>query len=442
METLKWRESFIYSTIPPALICGASKLKHLDISFNLFLTWQGPVLGLGNLESLDLSENFAKELTKEFFLGFPNLLHLNISGNMLGGCFSPAVKNDSHLLFANLNNIQSIDMSSLKIFDLPESLFRNMSQLEKLNLSNNFLTTWTTDLRSPCLYHLDVSGNKLSTLPANLTTYLDTLTLGRNVTLVLSYNPLECSSCKQLAFLKWVLDTKVIVRREEKEFCMFDDVKQPLTTRADFRNAINKLSSYCSDRSWESWVIGSASAIFGVFVTACLGTAVYKKRWKLRYMYYNRKRRHTLQGFERLFSNDAMISYAKGRASFIKNTVVPDLEKIHGLKLWLVDRDSVPGVSVAEDIVHAIYSSRKTVLLIDDEYLTSSWCDYDMNMARLESLESNRGLIIVVLMEKLQLEYLPLNVMRFLQTERSLEYPDDEQYLETFWTNLAMEINS
>ncbi|KAH3888419.1 toll-like receptor 4 [Dreissena polymorpha] len=447
MGTLKWRESFIYSTISPALICGASRLKNLDISFNLFITWQGPVLGLANLESLDLSENYAKELKKEFFLGFPNLLHLNISGNMLGRCFSPAVNNESHLLFANLNSMRSIDMSLLKIFDLPDSLFRNMSQLEKLNLSNNYLTTWTTDLQSQCLYHLDVSGNKLATLPENLTTYLETLTTnncnqGRNVTLVLSYNPLECSSCDKLPFLKWVLDTKVNVHREQHEFCLFEGGKQPLSTRADFRKAIDRLSSYCSDRSWQSWVIGSASAIFGVFCTACFGTVVYKNRWKLRYMYYNRKRRHTIKGFEHLFSNDAIISYAKGRASFIKNKVVPALEKNHGLKLWLVDRDSMPGVSVAEDVVHAIYSSRKTVLFIDDEYLTSSWCDYDMNMARIESLESKRDLIIVVLMEKLQLEYLPLKVMRFLRNERSLEYPDDDQYLETFWTNLAFEINS
>ncbi|KAH3893095.1 toll-like receptor 4 [Dreissena polymorpha] len=444
INTIKWRKSFIYSAIPPAVVCGASRLKHLDMSFNLFHTWQGPVLGLGNLEFLDLSENYCKNLTTDFFLGFPNLLELNISGNMLGQSFNPLKNNVSHKLFANLQNIRTIDMSSLKIVDLSQSLFQNMTYLEKLNLSNNYITTWTTDLRSPCLYHLDVSGNKLSTLPENLTTYLENLTRspcnkGRNVTLVLGNNPLVCS-CEQLPFWKWLNVAKVQVYGKSTDFCMLNGKRYYLSSVANYSRVLDTLSDNCRDRYWVSWVIGGVSVMFGILMTICVTIALYKNRWKLRYMYYNRKRRHTHQGFECLFSNDAMVSYAKDRASFIKKKVVPALENIHQLKLWVADRDSMPGASVAENIVHAIYTSRKTVLLVDEKYLNSSWCVYDLNMARLESVESNRNLIIVVMMERIPVMKLPLNIMRMLRNEIVLEYPENEQYIDAFWTNLALEI--
>ncbi|WAQ95440.1 hypothetical protein MAR_028130 [Mya arenaria] len=47
----------------------------------------------------------------------------------------------------------------------------------------------------------------------------------------------------------------------------------------------------------------------------------------------------------------------RGKASFIKSSVVPSLEHIHDLSLWIHDRDSAAGESVAENITHAIGTS-------------------------------------------------------------------------------------
>ncbi|WAQ95444.1 TLR4-like protein [Mya arenaria] len=200
----------------------------------------------------------------------------------------------------------------------------------------------------------------------------------------------------------------------------------------------------CIDRRWITWAISGSSALVAVLLTLIISTIVYRNRWKLRYVYYSRKRRYVQAGFDRLFSNDAMISYSKGKATFIKSSVVPSLEHTRDLSLWIHDRDSAAGESVAENITHAICTSRTTVLFIDNEYLTDSWCGYDMNIALVESVETQRKLIIVVLMEGLNADRLSIEVLRLLRNERSLEYPESENDndLEAFWNELAMEIRN
>lgn len=44
-------------------------------------------------------------------------------------------------------------------------------------------------------------------------------------------------------------------------------------------------------------------------------------------------------------------------------------------------------------------------------------CDYEMNMARVESIETKRKLIIFVLYEDIQTFELPITVLRSLRSE-------------------------
>ncbi|XP_052795943.1 toll-like receptor 4 [Mya arenaria] len=262
------------------------------------------------------------------------------------------------------------------------------------------------------------------------------------VTVDMSYNPLECS-CEQLPFWQWIVTSSVIVTARSVDICMLNGKVIPIKTNTDVHNLVKLLENdVCKDRTWRTWATAGGSLLIGVIVTITLGTAMYKNRWKIRYVIYSRGRRYRHEGFEHMFSHDAMISYSKGRARFIKTTLVPSLEQRHQLDFWIADRNSQAGVSVAENITHAICTSRKAVLLIDSEYLSDSWCDYDMNMALVESVETKRNMIIVVLMEKFETKTLPVSFLRLLKNERSLEYPDQEQDIDTFWANLVEEIKS
>lgn len=444
-----WRQSFVYFKIEsPLTICGAGGLKHLDMSFNLLLKWNDFVSGLDNLTYLDLSENYCDEVKNDFFAKFTSLEHLNISGNMLGTAFDPAVNKNASQMFQFQKNLKKLDMSDDKITRLPVDIFKNLKNLTYLSLSGNFIDDWNSSLEYVrCLRELDLSKNKLYMLPEALTNYLDSV-VGEdcddenNVTLRLIANPLECS-CKSLPFLKWMRYSKVMVLFRAEDSCRLNGENFQFSSNEHLEELIRILEfDKCLDKTWVIWTVSAACSVLTFVCSIVVCSLVYRNRWKLRYIYYSRNRRYMHEGFERLFDNDAFVSYAKNSARFIKNQMVPVLEEQHGVKLWVADRNSLPGTSVAENICHGIYNSRKSVLLINKEYLNDSWCDYEMNMANMESIKAKRKLIIIVLLEQIPMNKLPVCIMRFLQSERSLEYPQDKQNHSTFWMNLADEINS
>lgn len=449
LHSIKWRQSFVYFKIErPMAICGAGGLKHLDMSFNLILKWNEVVFGLDNLTHLDLSENYCDEVKNDFFVRLISLKHLNISGNMLGTSFHPEVNKNASQMFQFQKNLTKLDMSDNKITRLPVDIFKNLRNLRYLSLSGNFIDNWNSSLEYVrCLRELDLSRNKLYMLPEALTNYLESIVEEdcddeNNVTLRLFSNPLECS-CKALPFLKWMRYSKVLVLFRADDSCRLNGENFQFSSNEHLEELITILErDKCLDKSWIIWAVSAACSVLTFVCSVVVCCLVYRNRWKLRYIYYSRNRRYMHEGFERLFDNDAFVSYAKNSACFIKNQMVPVLEEQHGVKLWVADRNSLPGTSVAENICHGIYNSRKSVLLINKEYLNDSWCDYEMNMANMEAIKAKRKLIIIVLLEQIPMNKLPVCIMRFLQSERSLEYPPKKQNHGTFWMNLADEINS
>ena len=53
------------------------------------------------------------------------------------------------------------------------------------------------------------------------------------------------------------------------------------------------------------------------------------------------------------------------------------------------DRDFTPGVSVFDNIVKAIHSSYKVILVLTDHFVSSQWCKYEADQAIMQSLRLN-----------------------------------------------------
>jgi len=299
---------------------------------------------------------------------------------------------------------------------------------------------------SECFHTLILSGNKLANLTNELMDYLDkmnrsecVINMNKRVVLDLSYNPLECS-CKQLGFWKWLYNTNVLVRLEKVDSCMSNGVAMPVATPADVYNLIDKLENVCKDRTWITWAAAGGSLLVGTIITVIVGSIVYRHRWKIRYFIYSRRLRYRHQGFERLFQNDVMISYAKGNASFVKDDVFPRLvEHFDTDRIWIFDRDASLLKPISDNIIAGILSSRKIVLFIDEEYIRDSWCNYDLNMAIMESIASERNMIIVVLMD-VKRSALPKSVLRQLATEDPIVFPERPDDQPAFWATLLTEI--
>jgi hypothetical protein len=55
----------------------------------------------------------------------------------------------------------------------------------------------------------------------------------------------------------------------------------------------------------------------------------------------------------------------------------------------IADRDFTPGDSVLDNIVKAIHSSYKVILVLTDHFVSSQWCKYEADQAIMQSLRLN-----------------------------------------------------
>jgi hypothetical protein len=53
------------------------------------------------------------------------------------------------------------------------------------------------------------------------------------------------------------------------------------------------------------------------------------------------------------------------------------------------DRDFTPGVPILDNIVDAIHSSYKVILVLTDHFVSSQWCHYEADQAIIRSLGLN-----------------------------------------------------
>ncbi|XP_051882035.1 tsukushi [Pristis pectinata] len=155
--------------------------SYLDLSHNHLkdispLMFTGP--GYTTLVSLDLSYNDITGMSSGTFSKLRYLEALNLSHNSL------EVLEEG--IFSNLP-LGEVDLSSNKLRNINLDAFTSKSQMKSLtvDLSNNLITTVirSLDKAVPNIHSLDLSGNRLSTVP---TRYLSNiplryLGLGRNV---------------------------------------------------------------------------------------------------------------------------------------------------------------------------------------------------------------------------------------------------------------------
>ncbi|XP_067659232.1 toll-like receptor 4 [Haliotis asinina] len=403
---------------------GPNKVKFLDMSHNFFTRWEGPVLGLNALKYVDLSYNYCDYIGDNFGKNFPSLTVLNISSNFLGY----SLKDNS---INNLLTLEHLSMANNKISHLPPNVFKNMTEMVHLNLSYNLMRKWDADVsHMRNLTLLDVSYNLFEEVPPTLRSQLDAASV-QDVTLLLKGNPLKCN-CDSLPSLKWMSGH---LREGQHYFCTTTDDKAAVLNIHTIRDMTLRLDKSCA--SYVGVMIGTLSI---VMIAMSLGVAgvVYRYRWKLRYLYYLTRSKYKRLNTEsdEGFEYDAFISYADEDRRIVTEDMRHRLEDREGLRLCIHHRDFLPGEDIAANILNAIRMSRKTVVMLSRNFLRSPWCKYELEMANIESIYTERKTLLVVMLEYIPAKYLPRSIWDIIAHESYVEYTDDEEGNEVFWENL------
>lgn len=365
--------------------------------------------GLYNLRSLYLTNNMILYLTSDVFSDLRNLNFLTLDNCCVGPTHLPPG------IFKNLAKLTTLTVENLGIQNLSTEVFGNISQLKKIQLNHNVMSTFSLNMLKslPKLHYLDI----------------------RNV-------PLSCT-CKNSMLQNWTVNnTRVQVIYLYSLSCPHD-------LKVKF---FNFNTSVCFVDLGMYLFFGTAPWIFLFTLWPLLHVKLY---WKVKYSYYvfrswfsDRWRR--LMEEEENCAYDAFISYNSSDELWVMNELLPNLEgNGSSLKLCLHHRDFEPGRYIVDNIVSAVYSSRKTICVVSRNFLNSEWCSLEIQLASYRLFDEHRDVLLLVLLESISEKQLSsYHRMRKVMLKKTyLQWPGSEcanpaQAQGLFWSQLRRAIGT
>ncbi|XP_046551512.1 toll-like receptor 4 [Haliotis rubra] len=414
-----------------------NRLRELNLSHNFFSKWIGPIWGLKHLEIVDLSHNFCDFIGKEFGKHFPSMKTLNLGYNYLGY----ALQDGASTILDDFPLLENLDMSNNKVRVFPKTILNNLTLIKSVNLSSNYLMAWNSDIVNFNMKTLDLSRNLFAEIPSLLRYQVAAMHM-KDFRLYFEENPLRCS-CATLTSLIWMTEHASRIHNYAGMHCVDDGNRKILMK--NIHQVILGLRKRCA-----SYVGLTLGIMCLMMLVLCLGIAgiVYRFRWKLRYLFYLARMKHS--GYVAAaeeedgtpFEFDAFISYADEDRRFVIEDVRQILEGRHGLRLCIHHRDFLVGEAIAANILNAVKSSRKTVIVLSRHFLKSYWCKYEVEMAKMESIYSGRNTLLVVVLESIPVKDLPPDIVQLMREDSYVEYTNVREGREVFWQNIERAIRA
>lgn len=400
-----------------------NELRHLNLSRNRFRTMNGHFCGFYRLESLDFSMNSCKNISQFMFHNLPALKVLDMSNNFLGFVFQ---EDKDGIIFSKLQNLTKLDLSGNLLKYLPYKLFSGLSRLGVLKLSNNRMKCFNVQISHlQALATLYLNRNDLETLSDDVIRNLDNFD---HLKVDLSENELKCT-CANKEFVRWLSGTKVTLFSDGGSVCtLADGSSGNLTHNMDL---YFKLDKECTNYTL---LVAITSICVLVFVFTIVTAIVYRYRWSLRYLYYSA--RFKLKGYVQMpdtFDFDAFVCYSDEDKQFLTSELIPELEEKRGVRLCIHERDFRGGTTVTNNVVRAITSSNKTIVVMSRSFTVSGWCKFELNMARMEEINMGRDVLCVIRIEDFPLDDVPLEVLSVMKNQTYLDFPEDKSHTKLFW---------
>uniref|UniRef100_A0A8C6SFE9 TIR domain-containing protein n=1 Tax=Neogobius melanostomus TaxID=47308 RepID=A0A8C6SFE9_9GOBI len=368
-----------------------------------FTDWTKDLLqGLDNLKVLFIKSSFIESPDSKMFHHTPHLLNLEIRNT---DEWLPGPE-----LFQPLTVLQTLDLSENHLKSVDFLFEANLTQLQTLKLQKNDVSV--------------INERVFEALPS--LRYLD-----------LSDNPFVCN-CSNADFIHWVIRNKqVYVNGAYQYRCESPPSHQGvLLLEFDTRWCWESVGFFC-------FICSSALVLLTLlptFLHHFLRLHLLYGFYLLRAFLYHRQQRG--RGCAEIY--DAFVSYNVHDEEWVYRELLPELEGRQGWKLCLHHRDFEPGKAIMENIVDAIYSSRKTLCVISHQYLLSEWCSREIQMASFRLLDEQKDVLILLFLEELSSNQLsPFFRMRKLMRSRTyLSWSGARGHRGLFWERVRHALQS
>ncbi|NWU98861.1 TLR6 protein, partial [Upupa epops] len=379
-------------------------LKYLDISSNL-LRHDGADVQCQWAESLtelDLSSN---QLTDTVFECLPrNIRELNLQNNQI----TSVPKG-----MAELKSLKELNLASNRLADLPEC--SRFLSLEFLNIEMNLIFTPSASFSQSCPGVRELQAG---------------------------HNPFKCS-CELQDFIR-------LSRRSGQNLFGWPAAyvcEYPEDVRGMQLKDFHLTELACNT----TLLLVTALLLTLVLVAVVAFLCIYLDvPWYVRmtWQWTQTKRRawhNQLEDRESDVQFHAFISYSERDSLWVKNELIPNLEKGEGcVQLCQHERNFIPGKSIVENIINCIEKSYKSIFVLSPNFVQSEWCHYELYFAHHKLFSENSNSLILIVLEPIAPYIIPARYhkLKALMAKRTyLEWPKEKGKHALFWANLRAAIS-
>ncbi|XP_077157804.1 toll-like receptor 6 [Paroedura picta] len=380
-----------------------------------------------SLKYLDMSQNLLQHgiHEKDCHWG-EKLVELNLSSNLL-----------SDSVFHCLPvNIQKLDLQNNQISSIPNTTVE-LRALEELNLASNRLTDLPGCGQFRSLRLLNTEMNSIVKPSSQF--YHTCQSIGQ---VKAEHNPFMCS-CEIREFIDLRKQGLVVlVGWPESYLCEYPEDVRGIELQ-DFH--VSEL--VCNT----TLLVAIVLVIIGVLVAIISFLCIYLDiSWYLKMMWQWTQVKHRVwkNNPEDILDNmefHAFISYSEHDSDWVKNVLIPNLEKEDGsIRICQHERNFIAGKTIVENIIDCIEKSYRSIFVLSPNFVQSEWCHYELYFAHHKLFQEKNNSLILLLLEPIPTHIIPARYhkLKALMAKRTyLEWPDEKSKQGLFWANLRAAVH-
>ena len=427
-----------------------------------------------SLLHLDLTSSTLMDLPYEPFAMFPKLKILDMS--------SCKLSLETHL-FHKLNNLETLSLADCNIHQVEQGLFRDQVKLHTLDLSKNFIISWSDSLFLPLsgLQQLYLGQNQIKTLNESF------FKMWKRLEIDLNSNPFNCS-CEMMWFRRLIEPSKldpVIKFLNTDKYACTSPVEYDGHRLVDV--VINDMDRKCQIFPWYITIIvvinSVALLVFIIFIVC------YKYRWYVKWYCYKifmtSSQKILIRGVSSESGYNIYISSAPEDSEWVEelitkfeiqsspstNTDAPsvgynamgnidefnhDSTDSSDMRIFILPssrpainysrpiyyekRDALPHLSQIGQMGEAIFNSRNAVVAVSLSYLNNAKHQFELDLIQQAMVErygnfANSHIILVTLEKSNNItSLLPRHLRKHFETTALTWNCEDQVLQRQFWT--------
>lgn len=345
--------------------------------------------------------------------------------------FSAFTGEDFTDMLLPLNKLRSLFIIKSEIRHVP--YLQNLPKLRNLNLNfNKINVVHAKEFQNlPELVKISLVDNQLITISRESLPEL--LWEKKKLFIDVSFNPFNCD-CEIEWFRKWLKNnTKRVMKYPQGYIC-----KTPQEWKGRFLAEFQPKGCNLPNQ----YVVLAFSVCGFLSIIIFSSVVIRKLRWDIKYYIHILKNRNNsgytqIRDHETETEYDGFVAYNCRDRRWVMAELVEHLERKHDYRLFLHERNLLPGGIQIEDIHTSIDTSRKFILVLSNNFMTDHWCQYEATVAK-DSLAGGHGdKIVVIVLENLHSKHITSSFKTLLKYTDNAEWTENANGQKLFWKNVV-----